>query len=61
MKGIAIERWSFDHTALIENWLEECSGPTTKETWFVDQDYDLLTLILSDELYVMYKLKYETV
>lgn len=58
MRGIAIERWTFEHTALIEDWLGECSGPSTKETWFIDQDYDLLTLVMSEELYVMYKLRY---
>ena len=61
MKGIAIERWSSKRDMEVNNWLRECAGNPTKDTWFIDYDYDLITLILSDELYVMYKLKYETV
>lgn len=58
MKGIAIERWSAAKDAEVINWLTESAGASTKDTWWVDRDYDLITLILCDELYLMYKLRF---
>lgn len=59
MKGIAIESWSVAKEQTTLSWLDRTFGESSKETWYVDQDYDLVTLCLSDEAYVMYKLKWE--
>jgi hypothetical protein len=58
MKGVAIERWPGAQEQRVVAWLTECSGPPTMDTWFIDQDYDLLTLVMLDELYTMYKLRW---
>ena len=56
--GIAIERWDSNHTAWVCTWLTETFGERSKETWFIDQDYDLFTLCMTEEIYMMYKLKW---
>ncbi len=59
MKGIAIERWPSDFENEVLGWLRETSGYSNPKTWFIDQDYDLVTLVLSEELYLLYKLKWQ--
>ena len=59
MMGVAIERWDSYHTAWVTTWLTNTFGERSKETWFVDQDYDLFTLCMTPEIYTLYKLKWE--
>lgn len=58
MIGIAIERWSSKKEQEVIDWLREAYGYPSKITWFVDQDFDLRTLILDDKIYTMYLLKW---
>lgn len=58
MKGIAIERWSSSREDKIKVWLRQTFGPSTRKTWYEEQDYDLVNLIMNDEIYIMYKLKW---
>ena len=58
MKGIAIERWPSDRTAPIRKWLLENMGPESATTWYVEYDYDLFTLVMNEEIYVIYKLRW---
>ena len=58
MIGIAIERWSSKKEQEVIDWLRETYGYPSKITWFVDQDFDLRTLILDDKIYTMYLLKW---
>jgi hypothetical protein len=60
MNGVAIERWSFWQQANMRAWLTKTFGPSNKETWFEDQDYDLFTLCMNDEVYSMYLLKWKS-
>jgi hypothetical protein len=59
MNGVAIERWDYNHRAWVTSWLTETFGERSKETWLIDQDYDLLTLCMNDEIYTLYTLKWE--
>ena len=59
MRAVATERWSARYDQEVKQWLRECSGPSTKDTWWVDYDYDLITLIMSEDTYIMYKLRFE--
>jgi hypothetical protein len=52
--GIAIEHWSANREAKVINWLRTISSQDNK--WSIDYDYNLVTLVLSKELYLMYKL-----
>jgi hypothetical protein len=58
MLGVATERWTARHDQEVNQWLRACCGPSTKDTWWVDHDYDLITLIMSEDIYIMYKLKF---
>lgn len=58
MKGVAIEGWSFSHEAKITNWLFGTFGPPSKEVWNKDYDYDFITLVMSDDIYLLYMLKW---
>jgi hypothetical protein len=59
MIGVAVERWDYTHRAWVCTWLTETFGERGKETWLLDQDYDLLTLCMTPEIYTLYKLKWE--
>ena len=43
----------------VYKWLKETYGPTTKETWYEDYDYDLTAVVMSEDIYLMYKLKWK--
>lgn len=57
MKGIAIEHRTSAHTQEVINWLKDF-GPSSPDLWFEDYDYDLVTLVMTEDLYLMYKLKW---
>lgn len=59
MKGVAIEQWKLTHKDEVVKWLTNMFGPSTKETWYVDWDYDLFDLNMRDDIYMMYKLTWE--
>jgi hypothetical protein len=56
-KCVAIERWSSDHTQEVFAWLTENFGEQGNR-WAEDQDYNLVNLIMEDEVYVLYKLRW---
>jgi hypothetical protein len=43
----------------VYKWLKETYGPTSKETWYEDYDYDLTAVVMSEDIYLMYKLKWK--
>lgn len=57
-RGIAIENWPSNKEIQVLKWMRETFGTTSKKTWYVDHDYDLVNLIMSDEIYTMYTLKW---
>jgi hypothetical protein len=59
MRAVATERWTAKRELEVRNWLTECAGPSTMDTWFVDYDYNLISLIMTEELYTMYRLRYD--
>ena len=58
MIGIAWEREDWLKRAVVENWLIETFGPSTPTTWYIEQDYDLLGLVMNESIAVMYYLKW---
>ncbi len=62
MRGVATGRgakMSREQEQEVYAWLEETYGPTTRETWYEDWDYDLTAIIMSEDIYLMYKLKWK--
>jgi hypothetical protein len=58
MKGIAIERWTSLQRSEVFAWLRELYGAPQKDTWYEDQDYDLLSLMMADNIYCVYCLRW---
>jgi hypothetical protein len=58
MRGIAIEQWPARQTSEVLNWLDSNYGPSSDDTWYLDQDFNLFTLCMSDEIYFIFKLKW---
>jgi hypothetical protein len=58
MKGIAIERWTSLQRSEVFTWLHELYGAPRKDTWYEDQDYDLLSLMMADNIYCVYCLRW---
>lgn len=55
--GVAIERWEWQHRYSVENWLAENFG-NKGERWEIEYDYDLHTLIMDEDVYLIYKLRW---
>ena len=58
--GVAIESWTSARVNKVFSWLRKNYGPESKltNTWFRDQDYDLVTLVMREDIYTMYILKW---
>ncbi len=59
MKGVAIERWGAQHSHDVFKWMNDTFGPQHAGVWYVEYDYDLHSLIMTDEMFVMYLLRWE--
>lgn len=58
MIGFVFENISLSKQDAQIAWLTDTFGESTEQTWYLDQDYDLETLVLTEEIAVMYKLKW---
>ena len=58
MIGLAWERVDLVKKQAVETWLAETFGPATPTTWYLNWDYDLLDLLLNEEIAVLYYLKW---
>ena len=58
MIGIAWERVDLIKKHAVESWLAETFGSPTPTTWYLDWDYDLLGLVMNEEIAVLYYLKW---
>lgn len=58
-KGVAIEQWSWEHRKKVCLWLEKNFGEYG-DRWTFDQDYDFENLIMEDNVYAWYLLKWNT-
>ena len=60
MCGVAIERWTSDRRVGVINWLTATFGPPTPLVWEVDYDYDLESLVMNEEIYLLYLILWPT-
>jgi hypothetical protein len=58
MKGVAIERWPWKLQAEVYTWLYETFGNQSPTTWHEDRDYDLFTLVMNEQIYNWYILRW---
>lgn len=62
MRGIALECVSDLRTlGLIVEWMVTTFGQSSKDTWFIDYDYDLRNLMFNDEIATMFYLRWSHV
>lgn len=59
-RGVAIERWGVGRELDVVGWLETNFGKRAKKLWYIDQDYDLVTLVMREDVFALYLLKYES-
>lgn len=59
-QGVAIERWDYYHRSDVCTWIETNFGKRAKELWYIDRDYDLETLVMREDIFSLYLLKYES-
>lgn len=57
--SVVMDNLGWDRRTSIHKWLEDTYGPSTKNTWDIDYDYDMTTLLMIDEIYSMYLLRWE--
>jgi hypothetical protein len=50
---------SCDQLTEVCKWLTETYGVESKTTWYQFVDYDLAELVMNEEIYIMYKLKWK--
>ena len=55
--GIAIERWDIQYTNTVLQWLEENFG-IIDDRWGIEQDYDLFTLWMDEDVYMLFLLRW---
>ncbi len=58
MYGIAIEKWDISKHNLVINWFKDHYGEQNKSIWYIDHDYDLITLCMNPELFIVYNLTF---
>lgn len=59
-RGVAIEGWGVGRELSVVRWLETNFGKRAKKLWYIDYDYDLVTLIMREDVFALYLLKYES-
>jgi hypothetical protein len=55
--GIAIERWDIQYKNTVLQWLEENFG-VIDDRWGIEQDYDLFTLWMDEDVYMLFLLRW---
>jgi hypothetical protein len=55
--GIAIERWDIQYKNTVLQWLEENFG-IIDDRWGIEQDYDLFTLWMDEDVYMLFLLRW---
>jgi hypothetical protein len=55
--GIAIERWNIQYKNTVLEWLEENFG-IIDDRWGIEQDYDLFTLWMNEDVYMLFLLRW---
>ena len=59
MYGIAIEQWDYQYKEEVLNDIESNFGLSDKKTWYIDEDYDLITLCMNNEIYIWFCMKWK--
>lgn len=55
--GIAIEKWPWNRTQEVKMWLVNNFG-VNGGRWYEDQDFDLVTLCMDEDVYLWYTMKW---
>jgi hypothetical protein len=59
MRGVAIEYWKLAHRRAVTSWLIANYGqPGVEKRWYIDNDYGLVNLMMDEDVYIMYSLKW---
>lgn len=57
--AVAFERLPAERRLNIITWLEENFGSSDRgRCWYLDQDYDLENLVMDEDIYMMYRLRW---
>ena len=61
-RGVAIERWDFQHRRNVIQWLNEHYGEAgdgqTRGRWRQEFDYGFEDLVMDEDVYIMYLLRW---
>ena len=59
MRGVAIEGWKLARRRAVTTWLIENYGQQgIEKRWYIDHDFDLVNLMMDEDVYIMYSLKF---
>ncbi len=58
MCGVATEKWPLTKFHTVYMWLKRLYGNQAQGVWFIEQDHDLETLCMREDIYIMYMLKW---
>jgi hypothetical protein len=60
MRSVAIGRWVSKKRADVYDWLQKYYGRSSENTWYIEYDYvyNRDNLILNDEIYTMFALRW---
>lgn len=56
-KGVAVEKWTWSQKEEVYTWLEKNFGEKGSR-WSEEHDYDLVDLVMEEEVYVWYLLRW---
>jgi len=59
MIGYTFENLSLPKQDKVVKWLTKTFGESTPETWCFERDYDLVNLLVSEEINTFYVLKWK--
>ena len=59
MVGYPIENWSANRRDTVVRWLNDTFGKEDYNVWYIDYDFNLHTLCLSDEALLVVLLKFD--
>jgi hypothetical protein len=58
MKGVSATRWPLSTRLEVEQWLEDMYGPQSLTTWYIDTDYGITDLVMNEEIFTIYSLRW---
>jgi hypothetical protein len=58
-RSISIEHWTWSHRNEVRMWLVDTFG-VHGDRWYEDQDYDLTNLVMDEDVYNWYVIRWES-